>query len=146
MRLIAWGMSQQRLNTGGNEDHKLRQGLVFGVLISIPIWAAIGIAVVLPFQEGPITAVQKAVLIVCAVVEFILLRRIWRGMEPRTVYRALVSHSRAAVVAARPANLKPGLLLLGLVGAYLHYYFWDVQLQIASLNSVTVFVNAPALG
>ncbi len=139
-------MAQQSPNTGGDEDSKLRQGLVFGVLISIPIWAAIGMAVVLPFQQEPVTAIQKAVLIICAVVEFILLRHVWRGMEPRTVYRALVSHSRAAVVAARPARLKPGILLLGLVGAYLHYYFWDVQLQIASLNSVTVFVNVPALG
>jgi len=32
------------------------------------------------------------------------------------------------------------------VATYLHYYFWDVQLQIASLNSVTVFVPVTMAG
>ena len=36
-------------------------------------------------------------------------------------------------------------LLLGLLAAsFLHYYFWDVNLQIAALRSVTFVVPAPA--
>ena len=34
-------------------------------------------------------------------------------------------------------------LLLILALSYLHYYYWDVQLQIAALRSVNVFVPAP---
>jgi hypothetical protein len=35
------------------------------------------------------------------------------------------------------------LALIGLLAmSYLHYYFWDVQLQIAALNSARVFIPA----
>ena len=37
------------------------------------------------------------------------------------------------------------LSLLALLAlSYLHYYYWDVQLQIAALNSARVFLLAPA--
>ena len=36
-------------------------------------------------------------------------------------------------------------LLLVLALSYLHYYYWDVQLQIAGLRSVNVFIPAPAM-
>ncbi len=48
-------------------------------------------------------------------------------------------------VAERGRTLRE-LSLLGLLAmSYLHYYYWDVQLQIAALNSVRVFVPAPPL-
>jgi len=34
-------------------------------------------------------------------------------------------------------------LLAMLAGSYLHYYYWDVQLQIAALSSVRVMLPAP---
>jgi len=34
-------------------------------------------------------------------------------------------------------------LLVLLAVSYLHYYYWDVQLQIAALQSVGVFIPAP---
>ena len=37
------------------------------------------------------------------------------------------------------------LALIGLLAlSYLHFYYWDVQLQIAALNSARVFLLAPA--
>jgi len=36
------------------------------------------------------------------------------------------------------------LALIGLLAlSYLHFYYWDVQLQIAALNSARVFIPAP---
>ena len=36
------------------------------------------------------------------------------------------------------------LALIGLLAmSYLHYYYWEVQLQIAALNSAQVFISAP---
>ena len=35
------------------------------------------------------------------------------------------------------------VLILVLALSYLHFYFWEVQLQIAALNSVNVFIPAP---
>jgi hypothetical protein len=48
----------------------------------------------------------------------------------------------ARAIAACPARpiLKQTALLAGLAVAYLHYYFWDVQLQIATLHRVSVFI------
>ena len=34
-------------------------------------------------------------------------------------------------------------LLALLAISYLHYYYWEVQLQIAALQSVSVFIPAP---
>ena len=34
-------------------------------------------------------------------------------------------------------------LLVLLAISYLHYYYWEVQLQIAALQSVNVFIPAP---
>ncbi len=35
-------------------------------------------------------------------------------------------------------------LLAMLAGSYLHYYYWDVQLQISGLNAVRVFLPSQA--
>jgi len=35
------------------------------------------------------------------------------------------------------------LLIVVLLLSYLHFYYWEVQLQIAALNSVNVFIPAP---
>lgn len=43
----------------------------------------------------------------------------------------------------RRRMLREVSLLVLLTISYLHYYYWDVQLQIAALQSVGVFVPAP---
>ena len=138
----------QRANSreGGDCGFKLIQGLVSGTLLSVPLWVCIGVAVAVVFQDGPITRLQSAILLLAAAIELVLLRRTWRAINPRTRSRAPAPQPRAAVTAVRLSQPKPLLLLLGVVGTYLHYYFWDIQLQIASMPSVTVFVHAPALG
>jgi len=138
----------QRANSRerGDGGFKLIQGLVSGTLLSVPLWVCIGVAVAVVFQDGPITRLQSAILLLAAAIELVLLRRTWRAINPRTRSRAPAPQPRAAVTAVRLSQPKPLLLLLGVVGTYLHYYFWDIQLQIASMPSVTVFVHAPALG
>jgi drug/metabolite transporter (DMT)-like permease len=116
------------------------QGHVLVLLISILIWVGIGIAVRLVYLEGPITVVERAVLMIAAAVELILLRHVWRTTRRRNRFRDFFARMRAGAHDTRPSLLKQTALLAGLVGTYLHYYFWDVNLQIASLKSVTVFV------
>jgi hypothetical protein len=64
----------------------------------------------------------------------------------------LAAESPLAKPADRPARaqlqhstLRHTAGFAALAVAFLHYYFWDVSLQIASLNSVTVFVAVTPL-
>jgi hypothetical protein len=113
-------------------------GIFFALLLAIPLWAGIGFFAILLFQDGPFTRGQTAALVTAAAVEIILLRYAWRAWRPQWSIRALFA--RAIAVRSAQPILKQTALLGGLVGAYLHYYFWDVQLQIATLNRVTVFI------
>lgn len=129
-----------------NLSRRLIQGLVIGALIAVPVWVWIGIVVVLLSHEGPVSVFESAVLIIAAFVALMILRYVRHTVGPRIVFRAPPSASSAATSALRPTLLRQTLWQLGLAGAYLHYYFWDVQLRIAALNSVTVFVAATAVG
>ena len=124
----------------------LRQGVVYGLLISIPLWACVGVGIILLVLERPFNQAESAILMVAAIVELILLRHAWRTFQPRVRYRELLVRAGASVTGARQPLLKQTSLLAGLVGAYLQYYFLDVHLQIASLNSVTVFVPVSLAG
>lgn len=144
--------AQQHHENGG--DFVL--GVIVALLLAIPFWAVLGIAAIFVFQSGPITRGQGIALILAAVVEIILLRYAWRAYRPKIELRQLLRRYIFApappVARVLPAarafrsTLKQSGLLAGLVAAYLHYYYWDVQLQIASLNHLTVFVPTSSLG
>jgi hypothetical protein len=123
-------------------------GLVLGLLIAIPLWVLAGLAVILLLQNAPVTAAENAMLMIAAACEFILLRYSLRTFDAKARYRELLARSglTARHTGPRPSIAKQALALSALVAAYLHYYFWDVHLQIASLNSVTVFVPASVAG
>ena len=129
---------QERRNGDDVDGSDLVRGVIIALLLAIPLWALIGIALILAFQDSAITRGESAALMVAAAVEAILLRYAWRAYRPRLPFRDWLAH----VVFARPTNqaFKQTAFLGALVAAYLHYYFWDVQLQIASLNKVTVFI------
>lgn len=128
-----------------------RRGLAFGVvlalLVAIPVWVAVGLALAWAYQVGPITQTQSALLMLAAAAELILLRY---ALRMSGVTAKLVDQAGAGLAAVRWRRWTPmarqTLALSVLVGAYLHYYFWDVQLQIASLHSVTVFVPVTRVG
>lgn len=115
-------------------------GLVLGVLA--------GIVVILVIREAPITATESAILMIAAVCELMLLRHSLRTVEARHRYGKVLARFGLTTrrTGPRPSIAKQALALSALVAAYLHYYFWDVHLQIASLNSVTVFVSVTAVG
>ena len=121
-------------------------GHVLVLLVSILVWVGIGIAVRLVYLEGPITVVERVVLMIAAAAALVLLRQAWRTTRQRNRFREFFVHLREGAHEARPPLLKQTTLLAGLVGTYLHYYFWDVSLQIAALSSVTVFVPFPVAG
>lgn len=122
------------------------RGLVLALLIAIPLWACIGVGIVLLILERPLSEIESAVLMVAATIELILLRYSWRSFQPRLRYRELLARAAAVAPGGRVPLFRQTALLAGLAGAYLHFYFWEVHLQIASLNSVTVFVPVPAAG
>ncbi len=53
--------------------------------------------------------------------------------------------AEAARIATRHQVVREGILLGALAASYLHYYYWDVELQIAALPTMQVFVPAPPL-
>ena len=120
------------------EPRALVEGVVFATLLSIPLWAAIAAIAIALFQHGPLTTLQSASFAIAAAVEALLLRHVSR----RRALKARIGEvlSRRWLPADRRAFLKQTALLGTLVAAYLHYYFWDVQLQIAQLPRVTVFI------
>lgn len=121
--------------------------LVDGALNFVPLWVCIGIGAFVLVQEKQMGGIAAALLVATAALGLFELRRYWLAPPPRLAPAAL----RPAPAAAAPARqrsfqLKQTLMLAGLVGAYLHYYFWDVQVQIASLPHVTVFAAVPLSG
>jgi hypothetical protein len=136
----------QRTGPEGERDFELIQGLMSGALLSLPLWVCIGVVITAITQDGPVSGLQVAILFLAAAAELALLRQGWRFLHPSRPGAPAPLQSSAATLAVRSAQLKPLLLLLAATGAYLHLHFWDIQLQIAAMPSVTVFVNAPALG
>ena len=136
----------QRKGSSPEECRDLRpiQGLLSGVLLAVPLWVCIGVAIAVSVQDGPISEKQAAILFVAAAAELILLRQTWHVGLRRL--RPIEPQPGATVLAAHLSRLRPLLLALFLTGTYLHYMFWDVQLQIAAMPSITVFVHPRALG
>ena len=132
-------MDQQRLTPRDEfEGGALVDGVLFAALLSIPLWAAVALVAIALIQEGPLTALESAGFMLALAAEALLLRLVWHRHGLRDRIRAVIAHR------AFPGNPRPMLkrtaLLGGLVAAYLHYYFWDVQLQIAQLHQLTVFI------
>ena len=127
---------QEDAANGSAETH----GLVLGVLA--------GMVVILVFREAPVTVTESAILTIAAVCEFLLLLYSLRTADARARFRELLARFglTARRTGPRPSIAKQASALSALVAAFLHYYFWDVQLQIASLNSVTVFVHSSVVG
>ncbi len=159
--------------------------LVNGLLIAIPLWVILGLALALVFQLGLLEQAGSAALMIAAVCEAILLRPLLRPYlrklraamhvlrdkeSPQSalekaagrhyysiedLLRHVESHSpppiRARPAAARRPVVAPysifrqALTLSALVGAYLQYYFLEVELQIAALRPLTVFVPVTSM-
>jgi hypothetical protein len=66
-----------------------------------------------------------------------------RFVAPSSAIRPEVCLTR--VRAVRPSTLRQTASFAAVAIAFLHYYFWDVSLQIASLRSVIVFVAVTSL-
>lgn len=129
---------ERRLPHEEFEPRALVEGVVFAALLSIPLWAAIAAVAIALFQEGPLTTPQSAGFAIAAALEAILLRHVWRRRGLKGRIGEVLRHTWFPD--NRRAFYKQTALLGALVAAYLHYYFWDVQLQIAQLHRVTVFI------
>jgi hypothetical protein len=126
---------------------ELTYGAVSGLLIAIPLWMLIGAVLAFTFQLGSIEETGSLAFMVAAVVETILLRyacrsfwrKPWRDELAAPRLLAIDAHHAVMSTARQTASFA------ALATAFLSYYFVDVSLQIAKLNSVTVFVNVAPL-
>lgn len=113
-------------------------------MIAIPLWMAIGAGVVVFLLGRPFETAEIVALATAGGVEALLVYLAWSRLGWRFGLRSALAWVPAGVPRAsvRAAHFKRSAMLAGLVVTYLHYYFWDVQTQIALLPSVTVFVAA----
>ena len=122
------------------------QGLINGALIAIPLWLLLGIVPVLAFQNGSIDESTSLALMIGAVCETILARPYLRALWVR-LHLELKSTAIPPPRRVQPpySLLRQAIALSALVGAYLQFFFLEVYLQIASLNSVIVFLPVSSM-
>jgi hypothetical protein len=122
-------------------------GLKVALLLSIPVWMVAGLTSILTLQNSPITALECVALMCLAAAELLLLRHFLNSRDAPARRAVPVQGSILATIGMPwSAMVKRSLALSGMSVAFLQYYYLDVQLQIASLHSVTVFVPVNALG
>jgi len=123
-------------------------GMISGLLLAIPLWAGIGAGIVVLLLHRPFAMSELAALAVAAVVEALAILYAWRRLGWRFGLRRALAWAGPAARAsgARSTPLRRMGLLTVLAAAFLHYYYWDVQTQIALLPAITVFVPTPRLG
>jgi len=133
---------------GGARPEGLGLGMISGLLLAIPLWAGVGSGIVVLVLHRPFAVSELAALTVAAVVEALVILYAWRRLGWRFGLRHALAWAGPAVraSAARSTPLRRMGLLTVLAASYLHYYYWDVQTQIAMLPTVTVFVPTPRLG
>ena len=142
-------MSQRDIAGRNAPDRRgMAYGLALALLVAIPFWMAVGLALILAYQSGPITQSQSAVLVVAAVAELVLLQYVLRASGAPAGGLGEFAGRSVAVVFRRRKDplLRQAVMLSALSVAYLQYYFWDVYLQIESMNSVTVFLPVARAG
>ena len=137
-------MGRQPLPYGRADAEGLRAGLISALLLAIPIWAGLGLGLVFNVANRRLDMPEGIALAVAAVVELVLLQYAWRTLGWRFGLRP--SFAMAGVGPGRGSVWRQSSLLFGIVGAYLHYYFWDVYLQIESMKSVVVFLPLTRTG
>lgn len=116
-------------------------GLQFALLLSIPLWVVAWLVAIWAFQTTSFTAFEFVLLMLAAAGELYLLRRFLQTSEAKGGAPGLFRQRIAAAFGTPwPPLVTRSLALSALSAAYLQYYFWDVYLQIASLNTVVVFV------
>jgi hypothetical protein len=129
---------------GGVRPDGLGLGLISGLMLAVPLWAGIGAGFIAFFLRRPFAASELWALAIAGVVEVLLLRFAWIRLGWRFgLEHTLAWSARGAAAARRTTPLRRTGLLTVLAVAFLHYYYWDVQTQIAMLPTVTVFVPVP---
>jgi hypothetical protein len=122
--------------------------MISGLLLAIPLWAGIGSGIILFVLHRGFAASELAALAAAGVVELLLIRYAWQrqGWRFGLTHALATSALSGSAPAHRGSTLRRMGLLALLAASYLHYYYWEVQAQIATLPSVTVFVPTPRLG
>lgn len=86
-------LSHKRMASEGGD---LAHGLLVGLLIAIPLWMLIGIALHSAFRQGPISGFASLALMIAAVVEAVLARHAFKDLWRRLWRRWFPVFNRAA--------------------------------------------------
>ncbi len=120
-------------------------GLAHGLLIALPIWIVIGLAGADTLANAFGREAVSLALMAGMVGTVVLARRLLHAPLSQAI---AVGRARFAGMAGSGAAFRPlarqTIALSALAAAYLQYYFLDVKLQIASMQSVTYFVPMPS--
>lgn len=128
-----------------DDGFDVARGALHGLLFAIPLWSVLGIVAVV-VQDGSTSESTSLALMIAAVGATIVarpfLRALWmrRYPELESALILLLRRTQSPLSLARQT-----LALSALTGAYLQFYFLEVNLQIASLNSVTVFLPVSSM-
>jgi hypothetical protein len=128
-----------------DDGFDVARGALHGLLFAIPLWSVLGIVAVV-VQDGSTSESTSLALMIAAVGAAIVarpfLRALWmrRYPELESALILLLRRTQSPLSLARQT-----LALSALTGAYLQFYFLEVNLQIASLNSVTVFLPVSSM-
>lgn len=124
-----------------NDGLDIARGALHGLLIAILLWTVLGIVTILVFQDCSTNEGKSLALMIAAVGATILVRPFLRALWMRRYSEIKSALIPLSCRTHPPLSLaRQTFALSALTGAYLQFYFLDVNLQIASLKSVTAFV------
>lgn len=95
-----------RDGTVATEGGDLAHGLLIGLMIAIPMWMLIGVALTTAFQQGPVNGITSLAFMVAAVSEAILARHAFRILWLRFWRRLFPVFNRSAWNSAHPQRAR----------------------------------------
>lgn len=81
---------------GASDSGDLAHGLLIGLMIAIPMWMLIAVALTMAFQQGPVNGITSLAFMLAAVVEAVLARHAFRNLARRIWRRWFPVFNRSA--------------------------------------------------
>ncbi len=95
-----------RAGTVATDSGDLAHGLLIGLMIAIPMWMLIGVALTTAFQQGPFNGITSLSFMLAAVCETVLARHAFKDLWRRFWRRLFPVFNRSAWHSAHPRRTK----------------------------------------
>lgn len=93
---------------GASDGGDLAHGLLIGLMIAIPMWMLIAVALTMAFQQGPVNGITSLAFMLAAVVEAVLARHAFRNLARRIWRRWFPVFNRSAWQSAHQKKTRAG--------------------------------------